>query len=147
MNCLRCGQAGRWAANCPQSSSPTSRTPGVKRPATSSTTEAMAMTTPLDERALLIFQDSGGAERPDCVMLDPGASAFLSGYGRVKNTEAGDDEQARLFLSRDLFDVNPLGARAVQFALHHRMFWNKKLMSVFLSMANEVRLVLKTGKP
>ena len=41
----------------------------------------MAMTTPLDERALLIFQDSGGAERPDCVMLDPGASAFLSGYG------------------------------------------------------------------
>ena len=79
MNCLRCGQAGHWAANCPQSSSPTSRTPAVKRPA--STTEAMAMSTPLDERALLIFQDSGGAERPDCVMLDPGASAFLSGYG------------------------------------------------------------------
>ena len=77
----------------------------------------------------------------------PEKEAFLSGYGRVKNTEAGDDEQARLFLSRDLFDVNPLGARAVQFALHHRMFWNKKLMSVFLSMANEVRLVLKTGKP
>ena len=40
------------------------------------------MTTPLDERALLIFQDSGGAERPDCVMLDPGASAFLSGFRR-----------------------------------------------------------------
>ena len=78
--CLRCGQVGHWAANCPQSSSsPSATSPAVKRPA--STTEAMAMTSTVDESALLIFQDSTGAERPECVMLDPGASAFLSGYG------------------------------------------------------------------
>ena len=78
MTCLRCGQAGHWAANCPQSSSsPTTRTPGAKRPA-SSTTEAMALERKIDESALLIFQDSNGAERPECVMLDPGASALNS---------------------------------------------------------------------
>ena len=80
MTCLRCGQVGHWAANCPQSStSPSARSPAVKRPA--STTEAVAMTSTVEESALLIFQDSTGAERPECVMLDPGASAFLSGYG------------------------------------------------------------------
>ena len=79
LTCLRCGQPGHWAANCPQgSSSPTSRT-STKRPA--STTEGMAYVVPPSETALLIFQDSEGRERPDCVMLDPGASAFLSGYG------------------------------------------------------------------
>ena len=41
----------------------------------------MALERKIDESALLIFQDSNGAERPECVMLDPGASAFLSGYG------------------------------------------------------------------
>ena len=39
---------------------------------------------PVDDEAseltMLTFQDSSGNERPDCVMLDPGASAFLSGY-------------------------------------------------------------------
>ena len=39
------------------------------------------MTPAAEESALLIFQDATGAERPECVMLDPGASAFLSGYG------------------------------------------------------------------
>ena len=29
----------------------------------------------------VIFTDLGGHERHDCAMLDPGASAFLSGYG------------------------------------------------------------------
>ena len=41
----------------------------------------MAMTPQAEESALLIFQDATGAERPECVMLDSGASAFLSGYG------------------------------------------------------------------
>ena len=71
MTCLRCGQAGHWAANCPQSSSsPTTRTPAAKRPA-SSTTEAMASERKVDESALLIFQDSNGAEReqaPSCLV-------------------------------------------------------------------------------
>lgn len=34
----------------------------MKRPASSTTTEAMAMTPSLNESALLIFQDSTGAE-------------------------------------------------------------------------------------
>ena len=75
MTCLRCGQQGYWAANCPQSSSPKSS--GTKKPAP---TESMAQVM-TSEDAMLIFQDHTGAERPECVMLDPGASAFLAGYG------------------------------------------------------------------
>ena len=65
------------------SSSPTTRTPAAKRPA-SSTTKAMALERKIDKSALLIFQDSNGAERPECVLLDPGASAFLPGYGHFR---------------------------------------------------------------
>ena len=36
------------------------------------------------EKALVLFQDEHGEERPDATMLDPGASAFLSGYGPFK---------------------------------------------------------------
>ena len=36
------------------------------------------------EHALVLFQDEYGDERPDATMLDPGASAFLSGYGPFK---------------------------------------------------------------
>ena len=74
MTCLSCGQPGHWAANCPQ-----------KRRAPS-TTEGMALQTTFqaEEMAMLLFQDQRGNERPDCVMLDPGASAFLSGYGPFK---------------------------------------------------------------
>ena len=84
MTCLRCGQPGHWAANCPQNASGSMKS-GQKRPAPS-TTEGMALQTTFkpDESAMLIFQDSNGSERPDCVMLDPGASAFLSGYGPFK---------------------------------------------------------------
>lgn len=42
----------------------------------------------------MIFTDDHGCERHDCAMLDPGASAFLSGYGpflrymlKLKGTE------------------------------------------------------------
>ena len=41
----------------------------------------MAFAAPLEELALLTFQDANGLERPDCDMLDPGARAFLSGFG------------------------------------------------------------------
>ena len=77
LTCLRCGQPGHWAANCPQGSSSPSARSSMKRPAPT-TTEGMAHS---DETALLIFHDDQGRERPDCVMLDPGASAFLSGHG------------------------------------------------------------------
>ncbi len=33
---------------------------------------------------MMIFQDQHGQERPGCVMLDPGPSAFLAGYGPFK---------------------------------------------------------------
>ena len=36
------------------------------------------------ETGLVIFQDASGHERPDSAMLDPGASAYLSGYGPFK---------------------------------------------------------------
>ena len=77
MTCLRCGQQGHWAANCPQSTSPKSS--GAKRPAPTESM-AQALDNGASEMTMLTFQDSSGNERPVCVMLDPGASAFLSGY-------------------------------------------------------------------
>ena len=84
MTCLRCGQQGHWAANCPQGASKGGSS--NKRPApssTTSTTEGMAFTAGI-ESALVLFQDSRGHDRADSTMLDPGASAFLSGYGPFK---------------------------------------------------------------
>ena len=71
--CLRCGQPGHWAAQCPQSAKPP--VSPNKRPAP---TEGMALQ---NETALVLFQDEMGTDRPDATMLDPGASAFLCGYG------------------------------------------------------------------
>ena len=80
MNCLRCGGQGHWAANCPQGKS--SSTSPNKRPApSSSATDGMAFH---GEEALMTFVDEFGHERPDAVMLDPGASAFVSGFGPFK---------------------------------------------------------------
>ena len=41
----------------------------------------MAFAVQSEEFVLLTFQDAYGMERPDCTILDPGVSAFLSGYG------------------------------------------------------------------
>eukprot|EP00435_Cladocopium_sp_Y103_P011780 s1452_g3.t1 len=68
LQCLRCGQPGHFAANCPIKST------NKKRPAT----ESMARH---DEGALVTFTDKDGTERLDVALLDPGASAFLCGYG------------------------------------------------------------------
>ena len=76
-NCLRCGQLGHWAANCPQNAKSSSPTSSNKRPAPGHT-EGMAVKT---EETLVLFQDEYGAECVDATMLDPGTSAFLSGYG------------------------------------------------------------------
>ena len=81
MTCLRCGQLGHWAASCPQNAKG-STSPSNKRPAPSTTTtEGMAVHS---ESALVQFQDIHGVEHPEATMLDPGASAFLSGYGPFK---------------------------------------------------------------
>ena len=55
-----------------------SSSPSNKRPAPSSTTEGMAVGA---ETALVLFQDEHRQDHPEATMLDPGASAFLSGYG------------------------------------------------------------------
>ena len=82
MTCLRCGQQGHWAANCPQATSPSAKSSGAgtKRPAP---TEGMASSADV-EAALLLFEDQAGNERPDCTMIDPGASAFLTGYAAFR---------------------------------------------------------------
>ena len=71
LHCLRCGQPGHFAANCPVPAKQ-----GTKRPAT----EAVAQL----EDAHVTFMDFKGHERYDVAMLDPGASAFLSGFGPAR---------------------------------------------------------------
>ena len=75
MTCLRCGQPGHFAAQCPAKGSASGASQqGTKR---SAPTESAVLT----EGAHVTFVDAGGHERPDVTMLDPGASAFLSGFG------------------------------------------------------------------
>ena len=76
--CLRCGAYGHRAAECPVNRSPNKR----PAPSTSSTVESVAFDPP--ETGHVIFQDTNGHERTDAAMLDPGASAFLCGYGPFK---------------------------------------------------------------
>ena len=80
MVCLRCG-GNHFTNMCPVQRSTTSPSSGQKRPAP--TTESTVFDG-VPESGMVIFQDCYGQERPDCVMLDPGASAFLSGFGPFK---------------------------------------------------------------
>ena len=75
--CMRCGSTAHRTAQCnAQSSTPKPSTTGSgKRQAVES------VATLADEQSMVIFEDSYGRERPDCAMLDPGASSFLMGSG------------------------------------------------------------------
>ncbi len=75
MVCLRCG-GNHFTNMCP-----VQRTTSNKRPASSVESTVFDG---VKESGMVIFQDQHGHERPDCVMLDPGASAFLSGFGPFK---------------------------------------------------------------
>ena len=79
--CFRCGQSGHTTYNCPV---PKNNSTSNKRQATGAV-EGMAAhgdgNVEMKEHGMVIFTDQSGAERPDCTMMDPGASAFLSGYG------------------------------------------------------------------
>ena len=74
--CMRCGSSSHKTAQCTQTSSP--------KPATTATgkrqaVEGMAILN--DETTMVMLEDAAGHERPDCAMIDPGASSFLMGSG------------------------------------------------------------------
>eukprot|EP00435_Cladocopium_sp_Y103_P052050 s2315_g16.t1 len=69
--CLRCGQVGHMTYNCPV---PRGNSPVKRKTAPTESTVGDV------EHGHVIFTDNHGCERHDCAMLDPGASAFLSGY-------------------------------------------------------------------
>ena len=74
--CVRCGSTSHKTAQCAQQATPKpSTTSSGKRQAV----ESMAILT--DETSLVMLEDAAGhePERPDCAMLDPGASSFLMG--------------------------------------------------------------------
>ena len=79
--CLRCGSTNHRTAQCSQGSKPSPK-PSASGPNKRQATEAVATSNVNDpETGMVIFEDQSGAQRPDCAMMDPGASSFLMGYG------------------------------------------------------------------
>ena len=78
--CLRCGSNSHRTAQCNQGSKPTPKPAASpnKRQATESVANFDMKDT---ETGMVIFEDQSGSQRPDCAMMDPGASSFLMGYG------------------------------------------------------------------
>ena len=80
--CLRCGSTSHKTSQCTQGAKPTPK-PSPSGAAKKQAVEGMALTDKpmIPETGLVMFEDSTGAQRPDCAMMDPGASSFLTGSG------------------------------------------------------------------
>ena len=67
-------------AQCTQGSEPTPKA-APAGPNKRQATEVVASNNLADpENGMVMFEDQSGAQRPDCAMMDPGASSFLMGY-------------------------------------------------------------------
>ena len=76
--CLRCGSTSHKTNQCNQGTGPRPvPTSSGKRQAV----EGVALSSWTLESGLVTFEDSSGAARHDCAMMDPGASSFLMGHG------------------------------------------------------------------
>ena len=72
--CLRCGSSSHKTANCTQGSKATPKSAPTGNAAKRQAVESIAFQL---EGGMVMFEDSTGAERTDCAMMDPGASSFL----------------------------------------------------------------------
>eukprot|EP00435_Cladocopium_sp_Y103_P028540 s5461_g7.t1 len=79
LRCLRCGSTSHTTTQCTQGSKPTPKA-SPAGPNKKQAVEGVAATN-LPESGMVVFEDQHGAARPDCAMMDPGASSFLMGYG------------------------------------------------------------------
>jgi len=79
---LRCGSSTHKTAQCTQGTSKPTPKASPAGPNKRQATEGIAATSMMDpENGMVIFEDQKGSQRPDCVMMDPGASSFLMGFG------------------------------------------------------------------
>ena len=80
--CLRCGSLTHKTAQCTQSTSKPTPKASPAGPNKRQATEGVASSSMMDpENGMVIFEDQEGSRRPDCAMMDPGASSFLMGFG------------------------------------------------------------------
>ena len=80
--CLRCGSSTHKTAQCTQGTSKPTPKASPAGPNKRHATEGIAVTSMMDpENGMVIFEDQEGSQRPDCAMMDPGASSFLMGFG------------------------------------------------------------------
>eukprot|EP00435_Cladocopium_sp_Y103_P026681 s2681_g6.t1 len=80
--CLRCGSSSHKTAQCTQGASKPTPKASPAGPSKRQAVEGVASSSIADpENGMVMFEDQQGAQRPDCAMMDPGASSFLMGFG------------------------------------------------------------------
>ena len=98
----------------------------------------MAFAAQPEELALLTFQDANGLERPDCAMLDPGASAFLSGYGPFREDLGYPTDLIKMTKGRRRFQFGGDASQWSDWSTHLPVFVDGKYgtVEVFLLPGN-----------